>query len=221
MMNLTSQQPNSADLVDLQITISELSGIKPFWIRGFAAHRTFGELFQETMNHPSVVQSPQALDPPTASRHFWCGERFVSRNAAVTTLLSTATQTATGSREVSLTLRRDLYAVQPNTLVAGQTGYTYIDPEERIATVVAKIVTHTVPSCCYDLCDARRRKLSGEKSLTDYALWPGWEDAAMQDRSRLNLRHRTDFMAYALLAAIMIVGVIAGYWLWMRLLVPH
>ena len=195
--------------MDVKITIPELTDVRPFWIRGCAPHHTFGELYQDCVNHDDVRRSRQKLD--RISRHFWAGETFLLRTAS----LASQFPGDDGSREISLVLRRDLYRVGPPELAAGHTEYTYVDAEDRIDRVVALILSKSERPCCFDLSDWHGRRLAPDKSLASHSLWPAWEDSkAFPERAALRLRPRTGWLAYALLAVALLGGGGLGYWLW-------
>jgi hypothetical protein len=101
-------------IVDVKITVPELTDVRPFWIRGCPLHSTFAELYQDCVNHDDIRRSRQPLE--RVSRHFWFGEKFLPRGAS---LASQFPNDANVSQEISLVLRRDLYRVGPPEMVAG------------------------------------------------------------------------------------------------------
>ena len=194
--------------MDVKVTILELADIGPFWLRDCPAHATFAELYQDCVNHEDVRRSRQPLT--RVSRHFWYGERFLSRTETLAALNAQA--------EVSLVLRRDLYRVGPKEAVDGQIEYTYVDTEDRIEKVIPRILNKAERSCCFDLCDWRGRRLASGESLAFHSLWPAWEDAkSFPERAQLRLRPRIGWLAYVLLAAGALAGLGLGYWLWIVL----
>ncbi len=205
-----TEQTKQNRRVDVKVTISELTDIGPFWLRGCPDHVTFSELYQDCVNHEEVRRSRQTLD--RVSRHFWAGERFLKRTETLSVLNTSA--------EISLVLRRDLYRIGPKEAVDGQSEYTYVDAEDRIEKVVPRVLNKAERSCCFDLCDWRGRRLAGDQSLASHSLWPAWEDGKpFPERAQLRLRPRTGWLAYILLAFAALAGLGLGYWLWITLAV--
>ena len=204
-----------AATADVKVTVPELPEIGAFWVRDYGTHHTFAELYQECVNHPSVVRSLSSLQPAHASRHFWSGASLMPRAASLHSLAAQVTAPAGGRPELSLILRRDLYRLGPPQFVAGGIEYTYIDAEDRIDRVIPIILGKDQNPCCFDLCDWRRRRLAPDKTLADFELWPAWEDAGeFPDRAGLRLRARTGWLAYTLLAIAAVAGLLLGYTFW-------
>ncbi len=209
-MSISAGQSGASGVVDVKVTIPELTDTRPFWLRDYPLHATFAELYQDCINHDDVRRSRQALD--RISRHFWFGEKFLPRSASLASQLTSGGQ---AYPEISLVLRRDLYRVGPPTLVAGNTEFTYADAEDRIDRVVTLVLNKAERPCCFDLCDWRGRRLTSDKSLASHSLWPAWEEAkTFPERATLRLRPRTGWLAYVLLAVALGGGLALGYWLW-------
>ena len=207
-MSISTEQSGKTGTVDVKVTIPELADIRPFWLRDYPLHASFAELYQDCINHEDVRRSRQSLE--RISRHFWFGEKFLPRSASLASQLTSEGQSY---GEMSLVLRRDLYRIGPPPLVAGNIEYTYMDAEDRIDRVIALVLDKAERPSCFDLCDWRGHRLSGDKSLASHSLWPAWEEAkAFPERATLRLRARTGWLAYVLLAVALLGGLGLGYW---------
>jgi len=214
-MTSADGQPNSAAKIHIKITIPEMDSIGSFWIRDYPIHRSFAELYQECVNHDTVLAAPHALEPVKASRHFWLGERMMRRGDSLQAAVERSAKSALGPAELSLVLRRDYYRIGPPNLVSGGIEYTYIDAEDRVDNVLPSILDKDQKICCFDLCDWRRRRLALDKSLADYELWPAWQDSGeFPSRAALKLRPQAGGLAYALLAVAALAGSLSGYFVW-------
>jgi hypothetical protein len=214
-MTTTLGTPERGRTIDVKVTVAELPAASAFWMRAYPVHHTFAELYQDCMNYAPMERLRASLQPALASRHFWTGTRFMRRADPLAALLSQAATSADGSPELSLVLRRDYYRIGPRPLVSGGAEHVYIDAEDAVENVIETILSQEQKSCCFDLCDWRGHRLSLEKSLADYELWPAWQDSEeFPDRADLRLRARTGWVAYALLAAACLAGLSLGYWVW-------
>lgn len=220
-MTFVDGQQSSTQKIDIKITILEMAALGPFWIRDYPTHRSFAELYQECVNHPAVLASPLPLEPVKASRHFWLGDRLMPRGDSLHTVASRPAKSA-GPTELSLFLRRDYYRIGPLNLVAGGIEYTYIDAEDRVDNVLPSILDKDQKTCCFDLCDWRGHRLAPDKSLTDYELWPAWQESGdFPSHAALKLRPRAGRLAYLLLGTAALAGFLCGYSVWKIALAGH
>ncbi len=207
VMSVSAGQSGKTGMVDVKVTIPELTDVRTFWLRGCPLHGTFAELYQDCINHDDVRRSRHPLE--RISRHFWFGEKFLPRSAS---LASQLTREGQAYPEISLVLRRDLYRVGPPEMVAENIEYTYADSEDRIERVITLILNKAERPCCFDLCDWRGRRLTPNKSLASHSLWPAWEEAkTFPERATLRLRPRTGWLAYLLLAVALGGGLALGW----------
>lgn len=210
-MTLDRAQSSNSQTVDVKVSILELTDIPSFFLRGYATHHTFEELYQECVNHPSVVRAGKALERVPASRHFWHGDRMMLRKHSLDTILRAGTEP--GSGEISLILRRDLYRIGPPSMVSGGAEYIYMDAEAPIEEVIARVITREERPCCVDLYSHRKHRLDRAKSLNDYELFPAQEGSneAFPDRAVLLLRPHVSVLSYVLLVLAVLLGVVVGY----------
>jgi hypothetical protein len=210
-VTLDRAQSGNTQTVDVKVSIPELTDIPSFFLRGYATHHTFEELYQECVNHPSVVRAGKALERVPASRHLWHGDRMMLRNRSLDTALRAGPEP--GSGEISLVLRRDLYRIGPTSMVSGGAEYVYMDAEAPIEEVIARVLTREERPCCVDLCNHHKNRLGRARSLADYELLPAPEGSseAFPDRAVLFLRPRISALSYVLLVLAVILGVAVGY----------
>ena len=210
-MTLDRAQNGSAQTIDVKVSIPELTDIPSFFLRGYATHHTFEELYQECVNHSSVMRTGKALERVPASRHFWHGERMMFRNRSLDAVLREGKEM--GNAEISLVLRRDLYCIGPPVLVSGGAAYVYMDAEAPIEEVIARVLTREERPCCVDLCNHHKHRLERSKSLADYELFPALEGSneTFPDRATLFLKPRVSALSYVLLFLSVTLGLLIGY----------
>ena len=210
--------------VDIMVRIPELDKTNPVWLRGYGLQATAADLYHACVNLPELRAYHAMLDRHQASRHFWLGDKMLRRDAVLSQVLEGAGGLG-GNREITLILRRDQYRLSPPQLVSGGASALYLDAEAPIEHVVAGILTQDECPDCFDLCDAQGKHLARERSLADYALWPGWPDApadAFPVHAQLQLRPRPAWLPRILYALALILGILAGYALLAALLAsPH
>lgn len=216
-----SPQPGQ-QTIDIRVSIPEVTDVGSFWIRGYSTRHTFGELYQECVNHAGALPARKALESVRASRHFWLGETMLLREQPLTTLQAGEAKTGGGSHEISLVLRRDFYRIQPARLLKTGTDSIYINSEAPAKEVVAQILTGEECADCFDLCSHRGRRMPQGRSLADEKIWPAWEDAPAAEfpsHARLQLRPRVSWLPYLLYAFALALGAIIGFYLLAALLV--
>ncbi len=203
--------------VDIKVRVPELTDIGPFWIRGYPTRHTFTDLYAECINHDDVLASRLSLSRARASRHFWVGERMMLRGEAV----AEAVRGTQPTGEISLVLRPDYYRVGPPQYLRPGLEYIYLDAEEATGVLAGQILGAEDQACCFDFQSFQRRRLSHDRSLADYGLWPAWQDAAGQEfpaRALLRLVPRVSWQPLALLLAGGLAGAGGGYVLMRTLL---
>ena len=196
--------------VDIKILVPELSDIGPFWLRGYAAHHTFADLYHECINHPSVLASRLSLSRTRASRHFWLGERLMLRPE----LIAEGLPSSAALGEISLVLRPDYYRVGPPQYTRRGLEYTYLDAEAPTGELTGQILSAEEQDHCFDFLNFQKKRLKRDRSLADYGLWPAWQDAPPDEfpaRAALRLVPRGSWQPAALLAVSALFGTGCGY----------
>lgn len=217
------QSDQGVQTVDVAVRIPELVDIAPFWMRGVPLHQTFGALYEACVNHPEARRSRKSLAHVRASRHFWCGERMMLRGQTLADALTRGNGSSNDGNgtETALVLRPDYYRIGPPQYVAGRIEYTYLDAEAPAGALVTQVLNTEEKSRCFDLCDARGKRLASDQPLAHYELWPAWQEAASDDfpvHATLRLRPRTSWLPLALLAVAALAGTGTGYLLLCALL---
>ena len=216
-----SPQPGQ-QIIDIRVSIPEVADVGSFWIRGYSTHHTFGELYQECVNHAGALPARKALEGVRASRHFWMGDTMLLREQTLVALEAGSAKTGGVSREISLVLRRDFYRIQPARLLKTGTDSIYINSEAPAKEIVAQILTSEECADCFHLCSHKGRRVPHGRSLADEKIWPAWEDAPLAEfpsHARLQLRPRVSWLPYLVYVFALAAGAAVGFYLLAALLV--